>query len=176
MIEVVRNAFQHGGATSFKLTIKPNKIVLVDDGNEFAVESLLDRDTRSGGTFATKQLIGEHGSQIILSSRYENQANETVLALVITPEDIKELTPCTVEFHAQDLHREGFRIPVIEDCHTTYVVMPMFISYSDAFEIVKLLSQAGLKDRQHVVVSRHISEGVANIFAEELPDCRLMSL
>jgi hypothetical protein len=174
-IEVARNAFQHGGASEFTIVIEPTRIILIDNGGQFAVESLLSSQPRRGGSESVKQLIRRHGEQVLISSRYASGRNETVVALISDIEQVATLTPCTVRIESRELWSKR-QIPVLCDCETTYIVIPLFASYSDAFELVRILSEKPHCGRRYVIVSKFISPGVADVLRDALPDCRLMVL
>jgi hypothetical protein len=173
-IEVVRNAFTHGKAKRFELSIEPHRVVMRDDGTEFGCQQLLRMEKQSGGAAAYRTMLDQHSKRTVVASRRNETWNETVVAVVQEPSDVFKVTPCALEFHAMLLHDRGFSIPVLSDCDVTYIVMPVFMSYSDANIIVRMLAAQMSPDRRYVIATPDISDGVAKVFEQGLPNCTLM--
>lgn len=56
-IELVRNAFEHGEATEFTLSIQAKKIVLSDNGKPYRNGDILKEPHRRGGAAAMQHLL-----------------------------------------------------------------------------------------------------------------------
>lgn len=174
-IEVVRNAFSHGAASSFRIAIDTNKVKITDNGNPFLYSSLVNNPNGRGGAAAIKELQS-YANNVLLSSRRSETENETMIALIKQPDEVVALTPCAVEFEARNLHEEGFSIPVLSGCDFTYIVMPIFISFSDAFKLIELLQERALSGERFVIVTRQASAGVIRELSAGIPSSQVMVL
>jgi hypothetical protein len=170
-IELVRNAFQHGGASRATVSIEPRRIVIADDGSPFTCRTLASpTGGQGGGSAATRQLLDRFTDTVLLTDYHGANGNETIVALIRSPEDIMAATPCVVALDAATIRQPFLSLPAMEACGVIYLVITGFLSYSDVVTLLGVLDP----ERHYILVSAHISTGVIARVEALLPNCRVM--
>jgi hypothetical protein len=167
LVELLRNAFQHGGATSCQIRIEPRRILQVDDGQEFNPHSMALGSRRGGGEAAIRQLerLGNH---VLITSRRAAGMNETTVAFLDATSDLRAITPCTIEVKRSDLQQRKVEIPVLDTCHSVYVLIPEFFAISDANILAGMISGVRMKypEKRIVFIVRQVSAFVKERLAD----------
>lgn len=175
LIELIRNAFTHGGAKTANLRIEPSRIVLRDDGVEFPVDQLLEHPERRGGGAAMREFVSEDNSHAIVSSRWEEGFNETVIALVASASELAEVTPCTLTMTIGRMATQVIDIDEFATCNMIYIIPPRYIAFSDIMVVVERVAEARARKRITLVL-QDVSDGVARRLAAMLTDVRILRL
>jgi hypothetical protein len=176
LIELLRNAFQHGGARRCQIRIEPKSIRFVEDGSEFNPWDLLMREQGGGGVAAVNRLLSAFGERIITAFRRTIDENEIVLALATSVDDVQDLTPCVAQFEFGPEDEVHARLDLLESCKTIYVVLPDYLSFSDTDDIVNALRPL-LDDRRGrsiVFVISRVSSAVRRYLSHFFPGTRIV--
>ncbi len=174
-IEIVRNAFEHGGASGVRLEITPRSIRITDDGACFDPTSLRKASTTSGGAMAVERLFSALQSSLFFRHCRENGENCSEIALVRSRADIEALTSCVVDVDADVLRNREMRIEVMESCSTVYLMFPHVLALSDVLRVPQLLAASLPEGKEYVVVGRAFSDQALKVFAERVPDLRVIN-
>jgi hypothetical protein len=175
-IELVRNAFGHGYATEFSFSIQPRKIVLSDNGKPFHYEDILREQHKRGGAAAMQRLLGYHSDHVVLAPMHRGVGNELTIALIHRPDDIQEVTQCFHKFTERDIKTRNFSLPSLSGCDRTYLILPNFLTFSDAFNFAAFLKHNQFDPKKYIIVAQGLSDGVLETCRDELPDCQIMVL
>jgi hypothetical protein len=183
LIEMARNAIEHGGASRIGLVVEPHRITLCDDGKSFdPVRSLSATEgKRSVGRQAVANIGSLHGLDLLVTYRHREGMNELdVVRVEGLPRGAGELLPCTLALGLQEarhlhLTRQNIDISSLRGCGDVAVLLPAYISISDVFMLAELLKAAfpGPLPQLHIVVT-NVSDYVARFFTEALPSARLL--
>ena len=183
LIEIARNSIEHGGASRIGLVIEPHRITLYDDGKAFdPLRSLSEaEDKRSGGRLAIQNIRRQHTLDLLVSYRQRSGMNELdVIRIEGLPHEASELIPCTLSLGLQEARHLRFTHQKIDTsslsgCGDVAILLPAYISISDAFMIAELLKDAfPLPVPQLHLVVTDISDFVAQFISELLPSARLL--
>lgn len=176
VIELTRNAFQHGSAKTVHLNINDRLIQIQEDGQEFDISSLPTHPLGRGGSVAIKFLIDKYSDKLILSSRRVGNINEVTIALVETVADVRNATPCVVTVTHEQIRKGSDMIRVHETCKSVYLILSQYFSISDVYLLAKLLEQRGPDSRQYYFVAEDISAQVCGLFATLFPGHKLIQV
>jgi len=175
-IELVRNAFGHGYATEFVLSIESRRIVLSDNGKPFHYEDILREQHKRGGAAAMQRLLDYHSEHVVLAPVHRGVGNELTIALIHRPDDIPEVTPCFHKFTERDLKEHSCSLPSLPGCDRTYLILPNFLTFSDAFNFAAFLKRNQFDPKKYIIVAKGLSAGVLKTCRDELPDCQIIVL
>lgn len=174
-IELVRNAFVHGGATECGLEFEGRRLKLSDNGNAFDVLSLCEMASASGGAAALSYLLRVYGSQIIVESTRREDVNETLLSVPLTSDDVLKATPCAFKWARTDFQLNGIDLQIMSGCRTVYVILPNYFSISDVTLVVwNLQLKTGHKDV--VFVAHDVSKHVQTLLLESFTGSRFVEV
>jgi hypothetical protein len=178
LIELLRNAFQHGGAKKVQIQLEPKSIRFIEDGSEFDPWDLLTREQGGGGSAAVKRIVSGFGDLILTTFKRTANQNEIVLALARFVDDIKDFTQCVahVELRIGHTPRTDVKLSVLESCKTVYVVLPDYLSYSDIAMIadsLRPLASDGGK-RTIVFIVSLVSSAVRELILQYIPGSRII--
>jgi len=177
VIELARNAFQHGCATHFSMSIEHKNIVLSDDGQIFHPEDILVQERKSGGAAAMQRIFDQYSNQVVLSPvRRDHQGNELTIALIHSVRDIPDVTRCFYSPTRQELWTHNPAIPSLPQCDKIYLLLPHNASYSDAFSLIGFLSLSKLDLKKYIIVTEGLSDGLVEACRKKLPECQIMEL
>lgn len=176
LIEVAKNALQHGGAKRVTLSIEPRRVKLVDDGKRFDPLSLT-KGTGRGGRIAIATARDKHADLVLSHWGFGvgNQLTAVPLAHLRPGDD---LLPCTLTITEDDFRRGGRKPwspePFLQ-CGTIYVQVPDYLSPSDTYEIARRL--AAFRDelqKDFVLLLRRVSPTTVLLLQEFLPFARIV--
>ena len=184
LVEIVRNTFAHGGASSCKLVIYRRSISITDDGADFSWLNLPTSPNARGGAAAVKSLFAHFGDKLLLGVKRHNNENRTTIALARSLDDIKLVGPCSVEVKDGDWNevRNRRQIPAswfpstTESCRIFYIVLPEFMPHSDAILLSEALQPEAIKNKQIVFVTQNTSSGVERYLLEAFPFARVLNI
>jgi hypothetical protein len=176
VIELARNAFDHGGASTLTFKVETNRLRLLDDGHPFNIWTLPTQDRTGGGTSAIQQLIGDFGDRLVVSSNRRHPGNETVIALIRKTEDVLKVTPCTLVLDHHGFSPSQQNALLLNECDTVYVVLPRFLTLSDAYKIPGRIVNAMPQGKRIVFVVEEVSDWVPKILKEGVPDAGIIML
>jgi len=123
-IEVARDAFQHGRASSFSMSIEPKRIVLKDDGQAFRYEDVLAQVRKSGGAAALQRIRDRYSDHLVLSPMHTGQGNELIIGLIHSIDDIPVVTNCFHTPTRQEIYNCGLSIPPLPQCDKNLFITP----------------------------------------------------
>ncbi len=118
-IEIIRNAFQHGSATHFSVSIEPKKIVMTDNGQVFRYDDVMLQERKSGGAVAMQRIVDQCSNRIVLSQTHNGQGNELTVALIHSFSDVPEVTECSYTPSREELYKLRLPIPSLPQCDGT---------------------------------------------------------
>lgn len=174
IIEIVRNAYLHGAATSIKFETFENRIVITDNGLNFNPKLLMNQAGRSGGIQSVKQLMKKHGNNIILAYQNKDNMNVSSIAVLKNQKDIFQITPCC--FEVPSLNNRKVEILVEESCNEYYVVFPQFISFSDLSHIHHNLRILNKEGKPITFLMKNVSEGVMECLEYQFPNINIINV
>jgi hypothetical protein len=133
IIEHSRNSILHGKGDLVEIEIDYNKITIIDNGTPFNPNELLllDDEARNGGKNSYKFLIDNYNSELIISTRRENEKNIVVLSMINSPEEISDVTPCSIEISLTEFRWGVNEYSIHESCGEIFVVLPKYFTLSD---------------------------------------------
>jgi hypothetical protein len=176
VIEHIRNAFQHGRATSIQISSLDNKIQVIDDGAYFQPKSLLERDLLSGGILAVKELHKEQGSQIIFTSQYMNDRNNLIIGKIYNENDILLITPCSHRITFEEFRQGQIQLQVNESCSEVFVVLPNYLSPSDIGLLTTSLFNLEPFNKPITLITRHLSDLVSRLLRQHNPRINIIEI
>lgn len=176
LIERTRNAFQHGGATSVKLDIDINKITLIDDGDYFTPQELLSSKNASGGADSKRRLLERYGNRIISVVQRIDGMNHHTISIITDREQIKEITPCTIELTFSMAINAKYNLEIIESCSEVYITLPEYFSLSDLYWLHKILPSLNNDTKRLVFVMDEVADYIPDQISEMYSEARIINL
>jgi len=174
-VEVARNAFQHGGASQFRVETGGRALRLSDDGGAFDILSLAHHPRRRGAGLVVDLLLNKHADTVLLTSQRVTDRNEYVLAKLEAATDIPALTPCAIHLDFETIRRTVVDIAMFNTCTILYVIMPEYSSASDAYLFAQQIKNARAPNSV-VFVLRDASEAMKCGILHALPEARIVCL
>jgi hypothetical protein len=174
-VEVARNAFQHGGASRFRVETAGHALRLSDNGNAFDILSLLDHPNRRGAGLVIDLLLNKHSDTVLLTSQRTQDQNEYVLGKLETANDIPALTPCAVQLDFETIRRPLLDVTMFDACTILYVIMPEYSSASDAYMLAEHIKESR-PARSVVFVLRDASDAMRYGIQDALPEAKILCL
>lgn len=174
IIEIVRNAYLHGTATSIKFETYENRIVITDNGLRFNPKLLMKQEGGSGGMRSVKQLIEKYGNTIVLTYQNKENINVNSIAVLKNHKDIFQITPCC--FTVPSLVNRKVEIVIEESCNEFYVVFPNFICFSDLSHIHHNLRILNKNEKQITFIMRNVSDGVMECIKDQFPTINIINI
>lgn len=174
VVELVRNALTHGRATAVNVSIEGRCIRMTEDGDPFDPWTLYARGSESGGVLAVKHLLDAYRDNIVLSSSRLGDRNQVIISLARSAEDVRNATPCHLEFRWSDLTEDAPPMSIEKGCHAVYVILPPFISPSDAISVSRRLHWLREDGRPVIFIAEHTSKVVRDRMERLFPGARVM--
>lgn len=174
LIERTRNAFSHGKATAVTLSIEPNKVTLIDDGDEFSHHDLLASNQGGGGAQTKRELMQKFGQRIVSVTQRIGRENYHTIALVDEVSDISAVTSCTVNLDYNLSEISGYELQVIKSCSEVYVILPDFFSSSDFFWLCEIMPGVGEDESRLVFVMSDVADYIRDDIEKSYPDSRVI--
>lgn len=174
IIEIARNARAHGLAKTVTVSISGRCVSIEDDGADFDVWSLYQKEVETGGTLAISHLLDHYREQIVLSSYRADERNRVTISLVRSSEDVRKATPCHLEFTLNDLSEDASPHFIERGCHAIYIILPPFTSPSDAVVLSNQLHWLRLDGRPLIFIAENISKVVRDRMRRLFPGARVM--
>lgn len=175
LIELTRNAFQHGGASSVTVEILPKSVRLIDDGAPFDSLKLRTNENSGGGSLSVDILLKTFGLSLYYVSSREDGKNVNEVSYVRSQSDIRDLTPCTIDITLDELREEGQPIVVSQVCDRVFIMFPEYFALSDTLRMPKLVSERLPSGKEYVFVGRCLSEGVVELLSKSIPSVRVIN-
>jgi hypothetical protein len=183
LVEITRNTFLHGRATTCRILIQSRSIQVTDDGGDFNWLDLPASAIGRGGAAAVRTLFQDFGGKLVLGSKRNNDRNETIIALANSFDDMACVEPCSTVVRKEDFHsiRAGKLLdswfpPEQRKCRVVYVILPEFIPYSDAISVSDSLTRHDVSDKKIVFVVSNTSKGVQQYLLRRFPHSRVICL
>ena len=174
VIEIVRNARTHGLARTVTVSISGRCVSIVDDGAAFDVWSLCGTEAETGGTLAISHLLDYYREHIVLSSYRADESNHVTISLVRSSEDVRNATPCHLEFTLDDLREDASPHFIERGCHAIYIILPPYISPSDSSKLSTQLHWLRRDGRPLIFIAENISRVVRKRMLRLFPGARVM--
>ena len=179
-IEIARNAFTHGMASKFIIAFEPHKITLRDDGKPFSLSQLTNNSQQRGGGAAASQIQTRFKDQILISYIRHSDENTMILALIRAAQDIRDITPCTVQFNMGSityLYEDLMQFcETHQECGVVYLVPEYALSYSDGGILARRFQNGTRFGQRVVLVCTDISTGLEEYIKGIAPDLVLMKI
>lgn len=173
MVEVTRNALEHGGASRVTFEIAARTIRLRDNGKPFEPIMLADLQNVSGGALSARALM-RFKERLIVHGRSDALGNELTIAFARSARDIIEAaSPCVVECSRA---RTRERLQPIANCNEIYLVLPAFVTYSDIIRLANALALITSSGCSLVFAISQTSDDVQAFIEQEFPSARIISL
>jgi hypothetical protein len=176
LIEHARNAFIHGKATEIQLEIKSNRIILIDNGEEFNPKSLYTSDNTSGGTISIKELINRFDSNLVISSERKDSKNITVISKLNNQDEILEITPCSYKLTYSDFRKGSTDLEIKETCNEIFIVLPTYISPSDVYLMNRKLLNLESETRPVTFITKELTDWVVQMIKDNHPNCQVIEI
>lgn len=174
LIEITRNAFIHGKASSVKFDFEGNRLILYDNGNNYNINSLLNEENGHGGKLTFEYLNKNYGKNLVVTSIRENDLNKTTISLIKRPKEIFNLTSCAIEITRQEF-KYGVNAYKIDDaCNELFIVLPKYLTPSD---LPRTCGNALDKEERSVIfVGERLSELSVHLIKEKYPDSKIINI
>lgn len=173
LIEHVKNAFGHGGASSIHIEYQQNAIHVIDDGAAFAISSLSAEDGTRGGGLAFRALLETKQLGYASSRRSDDGKNHVFIPLIVNPWHLSDLNPCAVTLDRQSVRSGQFGTANFVGCDRAFVIAPDYMSYSDGPMLEAALAAVVNDNPNVVVVVPNVSKRVLRHFQESFPEVRV---
>lgn len=131
-IELVRNAFEHGGATQFRIEIQEKSIELYDNGTDYNLWDLYRESGNSGGIIAAKHLVDCFKFRLLAVSDHFRKRNRTAFSLIDDASEVHDLTECSIDINWNQLENRELPYQLHELCRSKCIVLPPFFCLSDS--------------------------------------------
>lgn len=175
MIELTRNAFRHGDATSVVVAIEPDYVEVVDDGRQFDSGRLAIAGL-GGGSRSLRALRDHYQATVVFRSAYESGRNRNRITFVRKPTDVLAATSCSVLLERKDIETVTHQLIQLISCETIYVVLPKYFTLSDMYLISPVHAIASAGGRRVVLVGEGLSRSVIQWLEEHHPALRVVNL
>lgn len=176
-IELIKNAFKHGGASSAKFTIYENRITLEDDGEPFDSKALASKANKTGGIVTLRELLKNHDGRIIVASNREKDVNVNTVAFLSDPRMVLDITPCTYEFQATKvLGGSILDLATMGLCNEIYILIDGIITYSDIGLLRHAITALSEAPRPIIFITTESSALVQETLAESFPTASVINL
>lgn len=175
LIEIVRNAFEHGKASKVTLDISTKSIKLTDDGSHYESTDLLYEARKGGGFHSIDEIVNHHNRAVYFSSHNDGSKNHHIFSVISSPEEIIELTPCSIEIPQELLWGQGINLSVAEFCKTVYVIFPRYFALSDAFKLPMIAANHLPKDKDYVFVGADLSDRAIELIEQQLGNVKVIN-
>jgi hypothetical protein len=139
-------------------------------------EDILNQQRKRGGAAAMLRLLDYHSDNVVLAPVRRDVGNELTIALIHRPDDIPEVTPCFHRFTERDIKAQNYSLPSLSGCDKTYLMLPNFLTFSDAFNFTDFLKRNQFDPKKYIIVAHGLSDGVLMTCRNELPNCQIMVL
>lgn len=171
LIEHVRNAFSHGGATSVQVAFTSNSIEVSDDGAPFAIANLADPNTRGGGLAYRALLSSRHLGRA--SSQRAGDKNQVHIPFVLNAADLSRVNPCAVALDHGDIRAGTLDFAHFAGCDRVFLVAPDYVVFSDVYMYQQVLEQFLAQHQNVVLIFPHASSTVINYYARLFPTVKV---
>jgi hypothetical protein len=175
-IEVARNAFQHGSASSFRMEISAKSIRLTDDGANFDIWALASSAAESGGRLSFNALLDQMSQNVIVAGRRRKSHNEIAISKIADADDLGDLTPCVAWVEWKDVREKTYQIVVDPECQLVYVVLPPYWTISDSIRLAAKIRRESHDPDRFVFVLEQASETSRALIRAAFPTSRVVSL
>lgn len=175
LIELARNAFEHGEATTISIIVEGSNIRLLDDGRAFDLSRLRSQSRQGGGSLALSALTGRHGASVIATGRREGDQNVVYLAAVRSLSDLIAATPCHALLSVRGRLEEN-PFDQVDDCDTVYLISKGYISYSDLYMLSVSVKEMLDRGKAVIVALPPLSSGVEGQMRQMMPDVTFIEL
>lgn len=184
LVEIVRNTFIHGGASTCRIVIDRHAIHITDDGEDFNWLSLPAALNGRGGAAAVRELLAKFGNKLLLGAKRHNDENLTMVALAHSINDLALVNPCSIEVddYEWDEVRRSRQIPAswvspaTEPCKILYVILPEFMPHSDAILLSEVIQPRAIINKHMVFVTQNTSRGVKKYLLDKFPFARVLEI
>ncbi|ELK4796919.1 TPA: hypothetical protein N0H42_005986 [Pseudomonas aeruginosa] len=176
LIELTRNAFYHGNASSVSISIHPKSITLTDDGAEYNPINILNEEKPGGGSFSINELINQHGNSIFFTHHYNSKNNHCVFSAISNSCDIKNLTPCYIEIPPTYGGESKITFEVAEFCKTVYILLPSYFVISDALKLPTFIKRHLQKDKHYIFIGENLSKRTFEVIVDKIGDYEIVEL
>lgn len=173
IVEITRNGFEHGEATSFDMAISTDRIELEYDGNPFNIFRLLNTDSGGGGSEILKEFIGEHKDIVAISYHYDSK-NKIIIHTVKELQSGDSILPCVVNIDLNSIDLVPSELDVYDTCGALYIVLPEHFVYSDVKEVENTLSDIKFDGKPVFIVGRDLSKSTIRVLVEKFPHLSLV--
>lgn len=176
-IEHSRNSILHGKGDNVKIEIEYNKLTITDNGSPFNPNDLLlvDDEERNGGKNSYKYLIENFKSQLIISTRRENEKNIIIISKISSSEELIDVTPCSIEISLSEFKWGVNEYSIHDSCGELFVILPKYFTLSDFPR--KGQSDALLNETRPITfIGENLSELVIQSINEKYHRCSIIQL
>ncbi|KAF0232544.1 MAG: hypothetical protein FD177_2431 [Desulfovibrionaceae bacterium] len=175
VIEFSRNAFQHGNASYFRLTIEPNKVILIDDGKDFNPWHFVNLEDKTGGILAFKELIKLHANNFIFIASRSDNNNVYAIIHLKNANEIPLLTPCAIEVKRENLKDPQILFKALETCKAIYILFQRQLCISDGRLFADMIKLQSYENRQLIFIAK-ASETTFRVLLDAHPGSQYISL
>jgi hypothetical protein len=176
LIEKVRNSFIHGGASTVKLEIDTKSVTLIDDGDAFSPNKLVKHENARGGADSYKHLINKYGSAVIPSTIRKGSKNITSFQMLVSIDDLKKITPCTLELSYESVRGGGYDLDVIDLCEELYITVPKYFALSDLYWLQRISPDIHDGKKELVFVLDEVADYITAQIETAYPSARVIDL
>jgi len=174
LIELTRNALSHGKATEVRLTVEDENITIYDNGAKFNPKLGLSNGT--GGTWAAAAMRKLEVDKIVWVHFYEFGQNVSRITYIGKNANFGNITPCSLEVNRNEIYRGKFKIKINETCDDIYIVIPLYLVYSDIAVLHMAMEDFDSKGKTITLICRYVSSGVVEQAKRLLPHIQIIAV
>lgn len=176
LIELYRNAFDHGSASYFKIKYEINTINIAYNGNLYSIFKMLNEKNAAGGKATLSAILNTYRQEIAVNYHSINQINEISINLVKNLEKVSENLPCTMLFTGYDEDSNQKPSSVHESCGAIYIILRDHFCPSDLRPLSSELTAFDANGRPVFIVGNNISSVSKEAISKQFPDFLLITL
>jgi hypothetical protein len=172
LIEHSRNSIIHGKGGSVEIKIDYNKITILDNGNEFHPKEFASIEG-SGGKMAYSYLTDLFKKDIIITTQRIGDKNRTVISKLNQPEEIFDITDCSIELSISEFKYGIQDYEIHESCQELFVVLPKYFTASD-FPRNGVVNKLENEKRPITFIGENLSDMVVGMIKDKYPKSELI--
>ncbi|MEH8111383.1 hypothetical protein Q7I18_10610 [Aeromonas veronii] len=169
IIEVYRNAFQHGNATKYNVEITANKIEINYNGCEFNIFNLLSRAQAGGGSETLKSIIDKYNDDFAVNYSFDTN-NIIVIHRIRDFQDLLSELPCIISLNEFDDGLLVDDLSVHEKCGALYFILPMHFCRSDVRALESQFSAIEPNGKPVFIVGSNVTDNTREAIIQRFPN------
>ncbi|WP_156480504.1 hypothetical protein [Aquipseudomonas alcaligenes] len=169
IIELYRNAFDHGEASSFEISISEQKLEIVYDGKKFDIFQLLDHQNANGGADTLQEIVEKYGSNFVVNYSHEGN-NKIIIHRLSDFYALAPSLPCVISLSEYDDKALELDLAIYERCGALYIILPLHFCRSDVRGLESQLAAFEPNGKPVYIVGSDVAEPTRKAIIDRLPN------